>query len=44
VVDFIAGLGGRDVSPDDFENIVKRGMEMSRTDSIPAFQMYGVKE
>jgi pyruvate ferredoxin oxidoreductase alpha subunit len=44
VVDFIAGLGGRDVSPDDFENIVKRGMEMSRTGNIPAFQMYGVKE
>lgn len=44
VVDFIAGLGGREISPEDFEDIVRRGMEMSRTGNIPAFEMYGVKE
>jgi pyruvate ferredoxin oxidoreductase alpha subunit len=44
IIGVIAGLGGRDVSPDDFEKIVKRGMEMSRTGEIPEFEMYGVKE
>jgi pyruvate ferredoxin oxidoreductase alpha subunit len=44
IIDFIAGLGGRDISPDDFDNLVKHGMEMSRTGKIPEFEMYGVKE
>ena len=44
VVDFVAGLGGREISPLDFENMVKRGMEMSRKGNIPEFEMYGVKE
>jgi pyruvate ferredoxin oxidoreductase alpha subunit len=44
VVDFVGGLGGRDISPQDFQNIVTRGMEMAATGKIPQFEMYGVKE
>ncbi|MFH0847377.1 MAG: transketolase C-terminal domain-containing protein [Chloroflexota bacterium] len=44
VVSFVAGLGGRDISPDDFVRMIKRGMELARTDNIPPFEMFGVRE
>ncbi len=44
VIDFVGGLGGRDISTDDFEKIVNRGMELAKSRTIPEFEMYGVKE
>jgi pyruvate ferredoxin oxidoreductase alpha subunit len=44
VVGFVGGLGGRDISPVDFENIVKRGMEIAKSGSSREFEIYGVRE
>jgi len=44
VVSFIGGLGGRDISPDGFEQIINRGMEISQTGSEQEFEMFGVRE
>lgn len=44
IVSFVGGLGGRDVSPFDFEKIVKRGIELAESGKVPDFEMYGVKE
>ncbi len=44
VVSFVAGMGGRDISPVDFENIIKRGMEIVRSGSSREFEIYGVRE
>jgi pyruvate ferredoxin oxidoreductase alpha subunit len=44
VVGFVGGLGGRDISPVDFENIIKRGMEIARSGSNREFEIYGVRE
>jgi pyruvate ferredoxin oxidoreductase alpha subunit len=44
VVGFVGGLGGRDISPSDFEEIVKRGLEIAKTGSNREFEIYGVRE
>jgi pyruvate ferredoxin oxidoreductase alpha subunit len=44
VVAFVGGLGGRDISPDDFEAIIKRGMEIAKTGSNREFEIFGVRE
>jgi pyruvate ferredoxin oxidoreductase alpha subunit len=44
VVAFVGGLGGRDISPADFEAIIKRGMEIAKTGSSREFEIYGVRE
>jgi pyruvate ferredoxin oxidoreductase alpha subunit len=44
VVGFVGGLGGRDISPVDFENIIKRGMEIAKSGSSREFEIYGVRE
>lgn len=44
VVSFVGGLGGRDISSANFEEIVNRGIEISRTGSEQEFEMFGVKE
>jgi pyruvate ferredoxin oxidoreductase alpha subunit len=44
VVSLIGGLGGRDVSPEDFVNIVRRGLEVSREGSAEEYEMFGVRE
>jgi pyruvate ferredoxin oxidoreductase alpha subunit len=44
VVSFVGGLGGRDISPVDFENIIKRGMEIAKSGSNREFEIYGVRE
>ena len=44
VVSFIGGLGGRDISPDGFERMINRGIEISQTGIEQEFEMFGVKE
>jgi pyruvate ferredoxin oxidoreductase alpha subunit len=44
IVGFVGGLGGRDVSPSDFEAIIKRGMEIAAGGSDREFEIYGVRE
>lgn len=44
VVGFVGGLGGRDISASDFENIIRRGLELARTGQTREFDMYGVRE
>ncbi len=44
VVGFVGGLGGRDILPADFENIIKRGMEIAKSGSNREFEIYGVRE
>jgi pyruvate ferredoxin oxidoreductase alpha subunit len=44
IVGFVGGLGGRDVSPSDFDAIIKRGMEIAAGGSDREFEIYGVRE
>ncbi len=44
VVGFVGGLGGRDISPVDFENIINRGIEIAQQGSDREFEIYGVRE
>jgi len=44
VVGFVGGLGGRDISSNGFEEIINRGIEISKTGSDQEFEMYGVRE
>jgi pyruvate ferredoxin oxidoreductase alpha subunit len=44
VVGFIAGLGGRDVSPEQFEGILKRAEEVAQKGSPDEYEMIGVRE
>ena len=44
VISFVGGLGGRDISPEGFEQIINRGIEISQTGSKQEFEMYGVRE
>ena len=44
VISFVGGLGGRDISPDGFEEIINRGIEISKTGSKQEYEMYGVRE
>ena len=41
---FIGGLGGRDISPDGFAQIVDRGVEIAQRGSELEFEMFGVRE
>ena len=41
VVGFVGGLGGRDISPADFEAIINRGMEIAKTGSDREFEILG---
>ena len=43
VVGFVGGLGGRDISPGDFEAIIQRGQEIARSGSSREFEIYGVR-
>ncbi|HEX7475393.1 MAG TPA: pyruvate ferredoxin oxidoreductase [Dehalococcoidales bacterium] len=43
VVGFVGGLGGRDVSPSDFEEIINRGIEIAGSGSQREFEIYGVR-
>ena len=44
VVGFVGGLGGRDISPADFETIVNRGIEIAKKGSDREFEIFGVRE
>ncbi len=44
VVSFVGGLGGRDISPADFEKIVDRGIEVAKSGSNREFEIFGVRE
>jgi pyruvate ferredoxin oxidoreductase alpha subunit len=44
IVSFVGGLGGRDISVAGFEEIVNRGIEISKTGSTEEFEIFGVRE
>jgi pyruvate ferredoxin oxidoreductase alpha subunit len=44
IVSFVGGLGGRDISPVDFEEIINRGIEIAKNGSEREFEIYGVRE
>lgn len=44
VVGFIGGLGGRDITVSGFEEIINKGIEISRSGSKYEFEMFGVRE
>ncbi len=44
VVSFIGGLGGRDVTPENFEYIITRGIEIAEKGSETEYEMIGVRE
>jgi hypothetical protein len=37
-------LGGRDVTREDFEEIIHRGTDIARSSSPEEYQIYGVRE
>jgi pyruvate ferredoxin oxidoreductase alpha subunit len=44
IVGFVGGLGGRDITVDEFENMVKRSSEMVKTGAENEYEMFGVRE
>ncbi len=44
VIGFVGGLGGRDISPEGFREIINRGIEIAQTGSEQEFEMFGVRE
>jgi pyruvate ferredoxin oxidoreductase alpha subunit len=44
VVGFVGGLGGRDISPEGFREIIERGVEIAQKGSDQEFEMFGVRE
>jgi pyruvate ferredoxin oxidoreductase alpha subunit len=44
VVGFVGGLGGRDISPSNFEEIIRRGLEIAQNGSDREFEIFGVRE
>jgi pyruvate ferredoxin oxidoreductase alpha subunit len=43
VVSFIGGLGGRDMTVDDFENVIDRGREIAEKGSKELFETVGMR-
>jgi pyruvate ferredoxin oxidoreductase alpha subunit len=44
ILGFVGGLGGRDLTVEDFENMVKRAHVMKPNGAEEDFEMYGVRE
>ena len=44
VVSIVAGLGGRDITAGDFEQIVNRGIDIAQHGSDKEYEIYGVRE
>jgi len=44
IASFVGGLGGRDITVAGFEEIVNRGIEISKTGSENEFEIFGVRE
>jgi pyruvate ferredoxin oxidoreductase alpha subunit len=44
IVSFIGGLGGRDIAPEEFEEMIIKGIEITRNGSENEYEMLGVRE
>jgi pyruvate ferredoxin oxidoreductase alpha subunit len=44
VISFVGGLGGRDITPAGFEQIINRGIEIAEKGSPNEFEIFGVRE
>ena len=44
IVSFVGGLGGRDITVDDFQEIVNKGIDIAQNGSENEFEMFGVRE
>ena len=44
IVGFVGGLGGRDITVAEFENLVKRSAEMNTPGAENEYEMFGVRE
>jgi pyruvate ferredoxin oxidoreductase alpha subunit len=44
VVGFVGGLGGRDISVEGFEEMIEKGMKLSKQSNRDEIEFYGVKE
>jgi pyruvate ferredoxin oxidoreductase alpha subunit len=44
VIGFVGGLGGRDITPAGFEEIINKGVEISKRGSDREFEIFGVRE
>ncbi|MFH0914733.1 MAG: transketolase C-terminal domain-containing protein [Chloroflexota bacterium] len=44
IVSFVGGLGGRDITPEGFEQIITRGTELARRGSEKEYEMFAVRE
>jgi len=44
IVSFVGGLGGRDISVADFENMVRKGQKLAAQDAGEYYEMIGVRE
>jgi pyruvate ferredoxin oxidoreductase alpha subunit len=44
VVNFVAGLGGRDITVSDFQKIIRKGIQIAEKGSPNEYEIYGVRE
>jgi pyruvate ferredoxin oxidoreductase alpha subunit len=44
IVSFVGGLGGRDITVSGFKDLIKKGIEITRTGSKNEYEIYGVRE
>jgi pyruvate ferredoxin oxidoreductase alpha subunit len=44
VVSFVAGIGGRDITPAGFETIINKGIEIAQKGSENEFEIFGVRD
>ena len=44
VMSFIAGLGGRDMPPEQFEDMIQQALKMKRKRQVEEFTMIGIRE
>ena len=44
VIGFVGALGGRDITPDGFKEMINRGIEIAQSGSEQEFEMVGVRE
>jgi pyruvate ferredoxin oxidoreductase alpha subunit len=44
IVSFVGGLGGRDVLPEEFEQMINRGLEIAEKGQERAYEMIGVRD
>ena len=43
IVDYIGGIGGRDITPEGFMDIINKGIEAARSGNHPEYEFYGVR-